>query len=95
MQLTGKAILVTGSTTGIGEAIARRAVQEGAQVMLHGRDVERGQALVAELSPHAKFTPGDLADPAVPQRLINDTIAAFGKLDALVKGAAIVRGEVG
>ena len=95
MQLTEKTILVTGSTTGIGEAIARRAVQEGAQVMLHGRDVDRGQALVAELSPHAKFTPGDLADAAVPQRLINDTIAAFGKLDAVVNNAAwVVRSDI-
>jgi NAD(P)-dependent dehydrogenase (short-subunit alcohol dehydrogenase family) len=95
MQLTGKAILVTGSTTGIGEAIARRAVQEGAQVMVHGRDVERGQALAAELSPHAKFTLGDLADAATPERLIADTIAAFGKLDAVVNNAAwVVRSDI-
>ncbi len=63
--------------------------------MLHGRDVERGTALVAELSPHVRFTQGDLADAAVPERLIADTLAAFGKLDAVVNNAAwVVRSDI-
>jgi NAD(P)-dependent dehydrogenase (short-subunit alcohol dehydrogenase family) len=95
MQLTGKAILITGSTTGIGEAIARRAVQEGASVLLHGRDSERGQAIAAELGPHARFSPGDLADAEVPPRLINDAVKNFGKLDAVVNNAAwVVRSDI-
>ena len=53
MRLQDKVILVTGSTTGIGEAIARRVVAEGGRVMIHGRDAERGQALVAELGERA------------------------------------------
>ena len=48
MRLQDKVILVTGSTTGIGEAIARRVVAEGARVVIHGRDAERGRALVSE-----------------------------------------------
>ena len=46
MRLQDKVILVTGSTTGIGEAIARRVVEEGARVVIHGRDEERGRAMV-------------------------------------------------
>lgn len=90
MQLAGKAILITGSTTGIGEAIARRAWQEGAHVMLHGRDVERGQAIAAELGSRAAFTQGDLVDPEIPQQLVEKTVATFGKFDALVNNAALV-----
>src|SRR5690349_22941862 len=44
LRLQNKSILVTGSTTGIGEAIARRAIAEGARVIVHGRDEERGRA---------------------------------------------------
>lgn len=95
MQLADKVILVTGSTTGIGEAIARRVVQEGAKVMLHGRDVERGEAIAAELGSRARFAQGDLADAAVPSQLIEGTVAAFGKLDAVVNNAAwVVRSDI-
>ncbi len=95
MQLTDKVILVTGSTTGIGEAIARRVWQEGAKVVLHGRDVERGQAIAAELSSRAKFFPGDLASVDAPRQLVEDAASAFGKLDAIVNNAAwVIRSDI-
>jgi NAD(P)-dependent dehydrogenase (short-subunit alcohol dehydrogenase family) len=95
MRLENKAILVTGSTTGIGEAIARRARQEGANVLLHGRDIERGQAIATELGPRVRFLPGDLADCNVPRRLIEHAVAAFDKLDAVVNNAAwVVRSDI-
>ncbi len=95
MQLKDKVVLVTGSTTGIGEAIARRSWQEGAQVMIHGRDVERGQAIAAELGARAKFVAGDLSDADVPKRIVDATIGAFGKLDVLVNNAAwVVRSDI-
>lgn len=95
LHLVDKVILVTGSTTGIGEAIARRVVREGAKVVLHGRDVERGQAIAGELGDKASFTAGDLADPQVPQRLVDHSVAAFGKLDAVVNNAAwVVRSDI-
>jgi NAD(P)-dependent dehydrogenase (short-subunit alcohol dehydrogenase family) len=84
MQLAEKSILVTGSTTGIGEAIARCACREGANVMLHGREIERGHALVAELGPQAKFVAGDLSDAAVPATLVQAAVEAFGRLDGIV-----------
>jgi NAD(P)-dependent dehydrogenase (short-subunit alcohol dehydrogenase family) len=95
MELTGKVVLVTGSTTGIGEAIARRAWQDGANVVLHGRDVERGQKTAAELGPRAIFVQGDLADRDVPRRLIEQTIASFDKLDAVANNAAwVIRSDI-
>ena len=66
MRLKDKVILITGSTTGIGEAIARRAVDEGALVLVHGRDEQRGKALVAELGERAALHVDDIADPAAP-----------------------------
>lgn len=90
MRLKDKVILITGSTTGIGEAIARRAVVEGAQVLIHGRDAERGQKLVDELNGRAALHVDDIADPAAPARMVAAAIAAFGKLDAVVNNAAAV-----
>lgn len=89
-RLDGKAILVTGSTTGIGEAIARRCLAEGARVLLHGRDRARGEALVAELGERACLHVDDLEDPAAAGRLAAAAEQAFGALDALVNNAAWV-----
>lgn len=90
MRLKDKVILITGSTTGIGEAIARRAIDEGARVLVHGRDELRGNALVAELGERAALHVDDIADPAAPERMIAAAIRAFGRLDALVNNAAAV-----
>jgi len=90
MRLKDKVILITGSTTGIGEAIARRAVAEGAQVLIHGRDADRAQKLVGELQGRAASHIDDIADPTAPARMVAAAIAAFGKLDAVVNNAAAV-----
>ena len=90
MRLKDKSIIVTGSTTGIGRAIAERCVGEGARVLVHGRDRKAGEAVVASLGDNAALHADDLADPASAQRLVNAALAAFGKLDALVNNAAAV-----
>jgi NAD(P)-dependent dehydrogenase (short-subunit alcohol dehydrogenase family) len=90
MSLQGKVIIVTGSTTGIGEAIARRCVTDGAKVLLHGRNRVRGEQLAAELGAGAALHIDDLADAAAPQRLINAAIAAFGQIDGIVNNAAYI-----
>ena len=95
MRLKDKVILVTGSTTGIGEAIARRVWQEGAKLVIHGRDAERGHAIATELGERAAFVSGDLADPEFPALLIQSTAKAFGRLDCLVNNAAyVVRSDI-
>jgi NAD(P)-dependent dehydrogenase (short-subunit alcohol dehydrogenase family) len=90
MRLKDKAVLVTGSTTGIGEAIARRVIAEGGLVMIHGRDADRGNALVKELGERSKFFDADLSDPIALPTIIDATVSAFGRLDALVNNAASV-----
>ena len=90
MRLQDQTILITGSTTGIGEFMARRFVREGARVILHGRDADRGAALRAELgADHAAFCQGNLADPDYPEKLAAEALAAFGRIDVLVNNAAL------
>jgi NAD(P)-dependent dehydrogenase (short-subunit alcohol dehydrogenase family) len=83
VRLQDKVVIVTGSTTGIGEAIARRCVQEGARVLVHGRNRRAGEAIITSLGDAARFHEDDLADADAPQRLVDATIAAFGKIDAV------------
>lgn len=93
--LTGKAILVTGSSNGIGRAMAARLVAEGAKVVVHGRDREEVEGVCRELGDQAAPVTGDLADPETPQALVDATVAAFGRIDGLVNNAGIYpRGEV-
>jgi NAD(P)-dependent dehydrogenase (short-subunit alcohol dehydrogenase family) len=95
MRLNDKAIIVTGSTTGIGEAIARRCLTEGARVLLHGRDVERGRKIAADFPGQTAFHNDDLADPAAPARIVKAAVNAFGSLDGLVNNAAwVVRSDL-
>jgi NAD(P)-dependent dehydrogenase (short-subunit alcohol dehydrogenase family) len=90
MRLQDQVILITGSTTGIGAAMARRYIAEGARVILHGRDAQRGEALRAELgSHHAAFCCGDLADAAYPEQLATAALQCFGNIDALINNAAL------
>lgn len=94
MRLRDKVIIVTGSTTGIGEAIARRMATEGARVVITGRDAERGQAVLADLlkahSGQASLFIDELSHPDMPRRLVDATLKAFGRLDAVVNNAAWV-----
>ena len=62
LALKGKRALVTGSTTGIGEAIIRRLAAEGARVIVHGRNAERGAEVVAAIQAgggRARFVAAD------------------------------------
>ena len=90
MKLKDKVIIVTGSTTGIGEAIARRCVAEGSKVLVHGRDQTRGEQLVASLGKAAALHIDDLADANAPQRVVDATLHAFGKIDGIVNNAAFI-----
>jgi NAD(P)-dependent dehydrogenase (short-subunit alcohol dehydrogenase family) len=88
-RLDNKVIIVTGSTTGIGEAIARRFVAEGARVLIHGLERELGEKIVSELgAKHAALHVDDLADAATPHRLVDAAMGAFGRIDGIVNNAA-------
>ena len=90
MRLKDKVIIVTGGTSGIGRAIAERAVAEGARVLVHGIDQEDGEALVAKLGHPAALHLDDLLDAASPARIAAAAVKFFGKIDAVVNNAAIV-----
>lgn len=91
MRLQNKVIIVTGSTTGIGKAIARRCVQEGARVVITGLEQESGEALLAEIGQDkARLHIGDISVAGAPQRLVDLAVGAFGKLDAVVNNAGMV-----
>src|SRR5687767_5855494 len=88
MRLKDKIILVTGSTQGIGEAIARRAVAEGAKVIIHGLEPLLARRVADSLSPHAALLCNDIGDADSAQELIDFTIKTYGRLDCLVNNAA-------
>ena len=95
MRLQDKVILVTGSTTGIGEGMVRLFAREGAKVMVHGRRKDAAQKLVAEIGERASFVIGPLEDPELPAKIIAATIDHFGRIDGLVNNAAaIVRSNI-
>ena len=84
-------VIVTGSTQGIGQAIARACVSWGARVVVHGRDEKLGQEAVAELGEaKAALLIGDLADSRTPQRLVDFAVERFGGLTSVVNNAAYV-----
>ena len=85
-SLGGRTALVTGATSGIGRAVAIQLAREGADVIVHGRDAERGEQVVAEITQQggkAHFTAADLSDPIEIRRLADEA----GQVDVLVNNA--------
>lgn len=90
MRLKDKVILVTGSTTGIGEAMVRLFAREGARVMIHGRRKDAAEKLAADIGEQASFVIGALEDPDIPAKLVAETIGRLGRIDGLVNNAAAI-----
>ena len=90
-RLQGKVAIVTGSTEGIGAAVARLFVAEGACVVLNSdRDDAAAAAIRDELgAARSLFVQGDVADPAAMEALAAQAVARFGKVDILVNNAGI------
>lgn len=88
--LKDKVVLITGSTTGIGEASARLAVACGARVMLHGLEEDLAQQVQRDLGERAHYVIADLIDPTSCVKVVEATLAAFGRLDGVVNNAAVV-----
>jgi ketoreductase RED2 len=87
MQPAGRAVLVTGSSSGIGAAIARAFAAEGARVAVNSsRSADAGRALAAEL-PGAVYVQGDVSDPQQARALVEQAVQALGGLDVLVNNA--------
>ena len=93
-EFAGKVVIVTGSSTGIGAAIAEEFAKQGAKVTVCGRHVEDFKKMadkVKNLSKHeALQIVGDISDEVIQKRIIDETIAKFEKLDILVNNAGFL-----
>ena len=84
-----KVVLITGPARGIGEAVARRVVQQGASVALVGMEPERLEALSAELGAAAACWHADVTDQRALDAAVAGAVAKFGRIDILITNAGI------
>ena len=97
-RLQGEVALVTGSTAGLGAAIARRFVEAGASVLLTGRSEARGEQLLAELREapgRSAFLAVDLGEEGGATHLVDYAVEKFGALTVLVNNAVASDALVG
>lgn len=92
-DLTGKVVLITGSTDGLGRDVARRIAAAGATVLITGRSVARGDSLVAEIARsgkgRAQFYRADLASLAAVHHLADAVLRDYPRLDVLINNAGV------
>jgi NAD(P)-dependent dehydrogenase (short-subunit alcohol dehydrogenase family) len=91
-RLAGKRALVTGASSGIGREVANRFAREGARVAVAGRDAERTQRTVDEITSAggvAYMVLGDVAEEAGARSVVEESVARLGGLDALVNNAGV------
>jgi len=91
IDLTGKNALITGSTRGIGRAIAEAFAQSGARVAIVGRDLQRAEEAASAIGNNASGFAADVGDTAAIAKLVGDVERAFGSIDILVNNAGITR----
>lgn len=93
-SLAGRVALVTGASSGIGEATAIALAEAGADVAISARRADRLETLAKKIEAHgvkALTLPGDMADEATATATVEKTVAHFGKLDILVNSAGIMQ----
>jgi NAD(P)-dependent dehydrogenase (short-subunit alcohol dehydrogenase family) len=92
-ELAGKVAIVTGSTRGIGRAVAEELIRAGASVVISSRTAADVEEAVSLLAPYAQGDvlgiPCDVADPESCQNLVEDTLSRLGRLDILVNNAGL------
>jgi NAD(P)-dependent dehydrogenase (short-subunit alcohol dehydrogenase family) len=89
-RLTGKVVVVTGSTRGLGAAMAKRFAAEGAAVVVSGRNAERGRAVEREIRDEggeARYIRCDASDEVAVRELVSVTVEVFGAITGLVNNA--------
>src|ERR1700685_4009886 len=94
----GKTVLITGSTDGVGRCVARKLAEAGTKVLVHGRDRDRGESVVAEISRQggrARFYRADLSSLAEVRHLAQAIQRDEARLDVLINNAGIGTGGGG
>jgi 3-oxoacyl-[acyl-carrier protein] reductase len=91
IDLSGKTALVTGSTRGIGRAVAKALADSGARVAIVGRDKDKASAVASEVGRGSMGFACDVSDSASVTQLIADVEKEFGGIDILVNNAGITR----
>lgn len=86
-RLDGKVCLITGGTSGIGEATVELFVAEGAKVLFTGRNADKGGEMEKALGPNARFFQADVTDEQQVKASIDEAVARFGRLDCLFSNA--------
>lgn len=86
-RLQDKVVIITGATSGIGEATARRFAAEGARLVLAGRSVDKGEALARELGGETVFQRTDVMRETDIAALVDKAVERFGRLDCLFNNA--------
>lgn len=90
MNHLNKVAIVTGGASGIGEGVVRRLAKEGARVVIADIDADRGRAIASELGSNCRFQRCDVQADAEIDRLIAESVSAFGQLDIMVNNAAVM-----
>jgi NAD(P)-dependent dehydrogenase (short-subunit alcohol dehydrogenase family) len=93
MKMTGKTVLITGSTDGVGRYVAAKLAADGANVLIHGRDEARAKTLANEIRREghgeATFYQADLSSLAGARKLAETVIAEHKRLDVFISNAGI------
>src|SRR4029077_13469898 len=92
MRLQNKVALITGGTSGIGEATAILFAKEGASIAITGRNEKRGHAVVEQILQSGRkaiFIRTDVRKAAECSRAVDETLSSFGKLDILFNNAGV------
>ncbi len=91
MRLKDKVVIITGSTTGIGKAIAIKCAAEGARLVITGLEKESGEEVIKEIGKeNSALYIEDITKDGAPQKLVDFAVKTYGKLDAVVNNAAWV-----
>jgi NAD(P)-dependent dehydrogenase (short-subunit alcohol dehydrogenase family) len=88
-ELEGRVAIVTGSTRGIGRAIASRFCEAGARVVVHGRDQATAERIAGDLAGEAIGVAAPMDDSDAVRRLVDHTVRRWGRVDVLVNNAGV------
>jgi len=88
-DFVGRVAIVTGAARGLGRAAAERLLERGASVAINVRGAERAARISRELGPDVLALDGDIALDGVPERMAEQTVHRFGRVDILINNAAL------